>query len=186
MKKDKTTIRAKREGYKARSVYKLFAINNKYRLIKKGDRVLDLGCWPGSWLQACLRFKAFVVGVDLRKTEIDGAETIIGDVTEGSVLEKIESYGEFDVVISDMAPNTSGRLDLDTLRSYELSARAFVIAERVLKKNGNFLVKVFQSRYTDDLYSTVRKKFSFAKIYKPQTSKKRSKEIYIVACGYKG
>ncbi len=186
MKKDKTTIRAKREGYKARSVYKLFAINNKYRLIKKGDRVLDLGCWPGSWLQACLRFKAFVVGVDLRKTEIDGAETIIGDVTEGSVLEKIESYGEFDVVISDMAPNTSGRLDLDTLRSYELSARAFVIAERVLKKNGNFLVKVFQSRYTDDLYSIVRKKFSFAKIYKPQTSKKRSKEIYIVACGYKG
>ncbi len=184
MRKDKATIRAKREGYKARSVYKLFAINNKYRLIKQGDRVLDLGCWPGSWLQACLKFKADVIGVDIKETKIKGAETIKADVMKDDIFEKIN--GKFDVVISDMAPNTSGRLELDNYKSSELSNRALNIAKKVLKEKGNFLVKIFQSKYSDEVFNNIRKKFTFVKIYKPQASKKRSKEMYIIAMDYKG
>src|SRR3990167_5749967 len=164
IKKDKATIRAKREGYKARSVYKLFAINNKYRVIKQGDRVLDLGCWPGSWLQACLKFKA--------------------DVMKDRIFDKIN--GRFDAVISDMAPNTSGRQDVDNYKSAMLSERAFNISEKVLKEKGNLLVKTFQSGYSDEILNKIKKKFSFVKIYKPEASKKRSKEMYIVALGYKG
>src|SRR3989344_2651243 len=181
IKKDKATIRAKREGYKARSVYKLFAINNKYRVIKQGDRVLDLGCWPGSWLQACLKFKADAVGIDLKETEIKNTETIKADVMEDSIFDKIK--GKFDTVISDMAPSTSGRLELDNYKSAQLSERAFEIAKNVLKEKGNFLVKTFQSKYTDEVFDKIRKKFSFCKVYKPQASKKRSKEMYIVALG---
>ena len=184
IKKDKATIRAKREGYKARSVYKLFAINNKYRVIKQGDMVLDLGCWPGSWLQACLKFKADAVGIDLKETEIKNTETIKADVMKDRIFDKIN--GRFDAVISDMAPNTSGRQDVDNYKSAMLSERAFNISEKVLKEKGNLLVKTFQSGYSDEILNKIKKKFSFVKIYKPEASKKRSKEMYIVALGYKG
>jgi len=185
MQKDRFTQKAQAHGYLARSVYKLFAINQKYRLIRKGDNVLDLGCWPGSWLQACLQFRARPVGIDLRETTIKGAEAYIGDVTQDKVFMLLKDR-KFDVVLSDLAPSTSGHREQDQYLSYELSKRAFFIAKNVLKHNGNFLVKIFQSKEADELLKELKKSFNFVKSAKPEASKKRSKEIYYVCFGYNG
>jgi len=184
--KDKATIRAKREGYKARSVYKLLSINSKYQMIKQNDNVLDLGCWPGSWLQACLKFKARPVGIDLKETKIKDVETLIGDVTKESVLEKLRNYGKFDVVLSDMAPNTTGNIHVDQYKSYELSKRALHVAKKLLKIHGNFVVKIFQGEESNELFRELKINFSFVKLVKPEISKKRSKEIYFVCKNYRG
>jgi len=186
MQKDRYTIKAKREGYNARSVYKLFDINNRYNLVKRGDLVLDLGCWPGSWLQACLELKAKPVGVDLRETKVEGAFTITGDITKKEVFDKIKGFGGFDVVLSDLAPSTTGNIEIDQFWSYELSKMAFLIARNVLKLGGNFLVKIFQGKESEILLNELKKSFRFVKAYKPEASKKRSKEIYYVCLGYRG
>src|SRR3989344_7678744 len=189
MQKDKLTIKAKSEGYKARSVYKLLDINKKYKLIKKSDFVLDLGCWPGSWLQACMEMQAGVIGVDLRDTKINGAETYKMDVMDkgfiGLLKGKIKDK-RFDAVLSDLAPNTTGHIEADQYRSYELSERAFEAAKAVLKPGGNFLAKIFQGKEADDFLAELRKWFKFVKAVKPEGSKKRSREIYYVCTGYKG
>jgi len=185
MQKDKLTIKAKSEGYNARSVYKLFEINKRYNLIKKNDLVLDLGCWPGSWLQACLEIDAKPVGVDLRETKINGAETLVADVNEDEIFLLLKNK-KFDVVLSDLAPHTSGHREQDQYLSYELSCRAFDIAKKVLKSNGNFLVKIFQSEEAGELLKELRKSFNFVKSVKPDASKKRSKEIYFLCLGYRG
>src|SRR3989344_3726836 len=138
--KDKRTIKAHKEGYRGRSAYKLLEIQKKYRLIRRGSRVLDLGCWPGSWLQVALNITPYIVGVDLKETILPGVDTKVIDIFSDEVLR----LGTFDVILSDVAPHTTGDIRLDQYRSYELSARAFTIAQKLLKENGNFLVKIFQ------------------------------------------
>ncbi len=177
---DKQTRRAKKEGYKARSVYKLIEINNKYNLIKKNDKVLDLGCWPGSWLQYCSKKCREVIGVDKKKTKINNVKTYELDVFTDEVF----NFGKFDVVLSDLAPNTSGNIEIDQYKSYELSERAFEIAKKVLNKNGNFIVKIFQSGDSDKLLREIKKNFKLAKAFKPKSSKSKSKEIYFVGLCY--
>lgn len=181
--KDKYTIKAKSEGYRARSAYKLFQINKKYKVIKKGDDVLDLGCWPGGWLKVAKKLSKTgrVLGIDLTKIKpIEGVEFIQGDIKE------VKIEGEFDVVLSDMAPKTSGIIGLDVERSLQLSKLALKKAKKHLKNKGNFIVKVFQGKEFDDYLKMVKKYFSFVKTTKPQTSRKRSKEVYIVAMKFKG
>ena len=181
--KDKLTRKAKREGYNARSAYKLLQLNDKYNLIKKDDRVLDLGCWPGSWLQVCWKKGCECVGVDLRKTNLrlSNVKTYQLDVFSDNFFDIINE--KFDVVLSDMAPNTSGNIEIDQFKSYELSERALEIAKKVLKENGNFLVKIFQSDESNDLLKKMRKSFKFVKSTKPVSSKKGSKEIYFIGIG---
>ena len=179
--KDKFTRKAKQEGFKARSVYKLREINNKYRLITKEDCVLDLGCWPGSWLQVCSKITKNVIGIDKRKTNVPGIKTYFMDVFD----DRIFDFGMFDVVLSDLAPTTTGNINIDQYKSYELSTRAFDIASKVLKKNGNFLVKIFQGEDSVKLLEKMRRKFNFVKSIKPTSSKKKSKEIYYVGLGFK-
>jgi len=179
--KDKLTIKAKRQGYKARSIYKLLELNKKYKLIKKNDRVLDLGCWPGSWLQASLKFTDNVIGVDLRETKINNAKTYKLDIFSNDIFK----LGKFNVILSDLAPTTTGNIHIDQLKSYELSNRAFKIANKLLKKNGNFLVKIFQSEYSNDLLIKMKKKFKLAKSTKPTASKKKSKEVYFIGINSK-
>lgn len=186
--KDKFTIKAKGEGYRARSVYKLFSINKRYFVIKSGDVALDLGCWPGSWLQVCKELKCkIIVGVDIKKiTSIRDVEFVNKDVFSEDLLLRLQRYGKFDVVLSDLAPNTSGKSEIDNFKSFQLSERAFLVACDVLKMHGNFVVKIFQSEDSNELLSDIRKKFSFVKVFKPENSKKRSKEIYIIAKNYMG
>jgi len=184
---DKFTFRSRQEGYRARSVYKLLFLNRKYRIIKKGDNVLDLGCYPGSWLQVIRQLKANAIGVDVKQiSNIPDVKFILGDVREEKIISKIKSLGKFDVVLSDLAPKTSGNKLLDQERSLELSKVAFNIAKDALKPKGNFVCKVFQSKEFEEFLDKVKKEFYFVKATKPEASKKQSKEMYIVALGYKG
>ncbi len=185
--RDRLTIKAKKENYRARSVYKLFELNKKYNIIKKNDKVLDLGCYPGSWLQALLKLDAFAVGVDKKRIKnIENVKFILGDIYDESTINDIIKFGKYDVVISDLAPSTTGIKDIDQENSFLLVKEAFYIAKNVLKENGNFLCKVFQSEKINELINEMKKSFRFVKASKPEASKKRSKEIYIVALGFKG
>ncbi|MDD5178218.1 MAG: RlmE family RNA methyltransferase [Candidatus Nanoarchaeia archaeon] len=176
--KNKLTLKAKREGYEARSAYKLIEINRKYPILKPNSRVLDIGCWPGSWLQVSSKIAKEVVGIDLKpvKIKIRNVKTYVMDANSDEVF----NLGTFDTVISDIAPNTSGKIDLDQYKSYELSSRAFEIAKKLLKIHGNFLVKIFQGGESNLLLNEMKKCFAKVKITKPQASKKTSKEVYFI------
>ena len=184
--RDKITIKAKDEGYRARSVYKLFSINKRYSVIKEDYKVLDLGCWPGSWLQVCKELKCSkIIGIDVKRImPIKDVEFVNKDVFTENILLGLHKYGKFDTVLSDLAPNTSGKSEIDNFKSFQLSERAFLITCDVLKLHGNFVVKIFQSEDSNELLKDIRKKFSFVKVFKPENSKKRSKEIYIIAKNY--
>ena len=175
--KDKFTTRAKAEGYKARSVYKLKNINNKFGLIHTGDKVLDLGAWPGSWSQYCLNLKAEVDSIDLKEVKIEGVNFIEADVFDEELFEKL---GEYDVVISDLAPKTVGIKKADNESSFDISMRALEIANKVLKKGGNFVCKIFNSELFSEFTERVKDNFKVVKIIKPEASRKRSKEVYVV------
>ncbi len=175
--KDKFTSKAKAEGYKARSVFKLKSLNNRFKLIKEGNRVLDLGAWPGSWSQYCLELKADIDAIDLAKVKVEGVNFIEADVFDEDLLDKL---GEYEVVLSDLAPKTMGVRKIDNEDSFELSMRALEIAKNVLIKNGNFVCKIFQSEFSNPFVKEVKKVFRTVKVIKPEASKKRSKEIYVI------
>jgi 23S rRNA (uridine2552-2'-O)-methyltransferase len=184
--RDKLSIKAKKQGYRARSVFKLFEINQKYQLIKRADHVLDLGSFPGSWLQASLKLvkkEGKVTGIDLKEIKKLQAEFIKADILDDKIFDLIKQ--KYDVILSDLAPKTSGIKDIDQEKSYLLSKRALEIAKKFLKKRGNFLCKTFQSEKTPLLVKEIKKQFFSVKTFKPKTSKKRSKEIYIIAKGKK-
>ena len=182
--KDKFTLRALDEGYRARSVYKLIFLNKKYNLIKKNDNVLDLGAWPGSWMQYCLNLEARVTGVDVKQiTSMKGGRFILGNIYDAKTLEKIKELGKYDSVLSDLSPKTTGINDQDL--SFDLSCKAFEISKEVLKRNGSFVCKIFQSGYLNEFLKELKKSFNFIKSVKPEASKKKSREIYLVCKGYK-
>ena len=187
--RDFYTKMAVQEGYRARSSFKLKQINAKYHMIRLGSSVLDLGCWPGGWLIAAKEMskKGLVVGVDLTKiSPVPGVEFMQGDIFSEDVEKRLFDYGSFDVVMSDMAPKTSGIKSLDVGRSIALSERALELAFKFLKSGGSFLCKVFQGEGFNEFLVEVRKHFDFCKSVKPEASRKESKEIYIIAMGFKG
>ncbi len=182
--KDKFTIKAEEEGFRARSAYKLIFMNKKYNLIKKNDNVLDLGAFPGSWMQICLNLNAKVTGVDIKQIQsMKGGRFILGDVYDQKTLDKIEKNAKYDVVLSDLSPRTTGILDQEL--SLELSMQAFEIVKKFLRRNGNFVCKIFQGQGFNEFLFELRKNFNFVKSVKPEASKKKSKEMYFVCKGYK-
>ncbi|MEL4305457.1 23S rRNA (uridine(2552)-2'-O)-methyltransferase [Methanococcoides sp. LMO-2] len=177
--------RAKDEGYRSRAAYKLFQINEKFNVIKEGDTVVDLGAAPGGWLEVAKKLTdGKIVGVDLRRIkDIEGIETIKGDITSDVTIKKIiDLVGEdgADVVICDAAPNLSGNWSLDHARSIDLTTSALECAKKILKPNGHFVVKVFQGDMFKDYMDKVRKSFSFTKAYSPHASRSESAEIYVI------
>jgi 23S rRNA (uridine2552-2'-O)-methyltransferase len=183
--------KAKRTGYRSRSAYKLKQINERYNVISSGDTVLDLGAAPGGWSQVaveCAGQKGVVVGVDIQKIEpIEGVIIIRGDVTRPETLDEILSkVKKADCVISDMSPNITGNYSMDHARSIDLANTALDIAERALKKGGNFVVKVFQGDLYNDFLNEVKARFGFIKAHSPKASRKSSSEIYIVGKGFVG
>lgn len=176
--------KAKEEGYRARSAYKLKQINDKFHLIRKGSKVVDLGAAPGGWLQIARDlFGGIVVGVDLEKIEpVEGVVTIQGDITKDETLGEIAAAlgGQADVVISDAAPNLTGIWDVDHARSIDLSRAALRIAKQLLRPGGSFLVKVFQGDMFDDYIEEVKREFSSVHAYTPPASRKESAEIYVI------
>ena len=153
-------------------------MNNKFSLIRKNNKVLDLGCYPGSWVQYLLNLNCNVCGIDLKEVKNLNFKFIKKDVYDDSIFDDLDK--DFDVIISDLAPKTSGIREMDQERSLDLCYKALEIAKKVLKKNGNFLVKIFDNAKLGDYVKDVRKCFKTVKIFKPHISKKRSKEIYII------
>lgn len=183
--------RAKAEGYLARSAYKLVELNDKKRLMKPGDRVLDLGCAPGSWLQVCRRVvgaKGVVVGIDLQEVEHEfepNVHVIRGDLTAfepGDLLGR--SGTRFDCVVSDMAPPTTGHGD--HFRSVRLCEAILERLPVLLRPGGNLAMKVFEGETHQDLVRATGVVFREAKSFKPRASRDVSRETYVVGRGYRG
>lgn len=184
--------RAKKENYLARAVYKLQEIQKKYRVIRAGNRVLDLGAAPGSWIQCTSEVigpAGLIVGVDLKKIEHRFSNRVVlleGDITNPEFSSGIEKeYAPFDVVLSDMAPSTSGIRVADSARSELLFETALGCARSMLRPQGHFLAKIFQGSDFHSLLQEVKRDFEWVKVIKPEASRKQSKEIYILALRYK-
>ena len=179
------TMKANREGYPARSVYKLKDIDEKYKLLRKGDRVLDLGAAPGSWMQYIatrVGEKGFVQGIDIQNLEIPLVPHMRFLKKDMRELDPADwKRGEYDTVVSDAAPFTSGVPSLDAGKSFELASKAFEIACSTLKPRGSFLTKIFDGEYTGDFCKEIQKSFSSVKRYRPKATTKASRELYIIA-----
>ena len=188
---DHYSRRAKKERFPARSVYKLQEIQDKFRLLKKGAAVLDLGCFPGSWLLYSANIvgsKGRVTGVDLIPVSINlppHARVYTGDICaiDDKLLQSIENG--YNVVLSDAAPSTTGNKAADAARSLHLCRAALLIARKVLVKGGAFVCKIFQGEDTKQFSDSVQICFNKQRIFKPQSSRKASREIYIIGLGKK-
>ncbi len=190
VRRDKFHQQARRAGFRARAVFKLQELDEARPLFARGQRVLDLGCAPGSWLQyASTRVgpSGRLVGID--RTEIPGvagARLLVGDVFTVTPAELLGDLAAFDVVMSDMAPDTSGIRHLDQSRSEALFERALDLAEALLAPGGNFVGKLFQGPEFKNLIDRCRKQFDEVKMVKPESSRQFSIEQYVVARGYRG
>ena len=186
---DHYSQQAKKERFPARSVYKLAEIQKKHRLLKKGDTVLDLGCAPGAWLLYVAKQtgpKGRVIGIDLKPVSIQvpsHIKIISADVFTLNI-ESLEK--DFNVVLSDMAPATTGHKAVDAARSYDLCEAALRIAQTSLLPGGAFVCKIFQGPDFNLFIDAVRTSFRRLKIFKPQSSRKTSKEIYVIGLEFKG
>jgi 23S rRNA (uridine2552-2'-O)-methyltransferase len=191
---DHYSERARKERYPARSVYKLKEAQKKYGLIRKGDRVLDLGCSPGSWLLYAAELignRGEVLGIDQNAVTISlpaRVKTFTADILtiDGPWIENATLRNHFNVVLSDMAPATTGNKAVDSARSYRLCEAALNIAQMVLVPGGSFFCKIFQGDEFKRFSDSVRSRFKGHKIFKPQSSRKQSKEIFILGMGFRG
>ena len=191
-KKDQFHRLALERGYRSRAAFKLQQIAKRYRPIRRGDFVLDLGAAPGGWLQAAHQIvgnQGYLLGVDLEpiaELPFGNIDTLKADITDGEVLSTIVSLGHnrYDVVLSDAAPNVSGVWEVDHARQIELARCAFRIACNVLKASGNFLVKVFQGSETNDFRNEMRTRFRVLRIVKPPASRAESAELYFLGLGF--
>ena len=188
-KRDYYYKKAKEERYRSRAVYKLFQTVRKYHFIKKGDVVIDLGAAPGGWIQAARKVvgnRGFVIGVDLKPIEPfpqHYVRTIIGDITEQETLPQIQEFlpRKADVVISDASPNISGIWEVDHARQIDLAQQALKIALETIRPSGNFFVKVFQGDMLDDFVKKVRQHFETVMLIKPEASRAKSSEMFVLA-----
>ena len=180
------------EGYPARSVYKLQEIDEKFALVPKNCVALDLGSAPGSWTMYLLKKlsgKGKVVSCDLKElasnVKSENLFFIQGDLNDASVRDVIFSHGLYDVVVCDAAPATSGNRTVDTARSEQLVEMAMWYAQSILKKGGNFAVKIFQNGNQQMLLKKMRELFTSAKGFKPDACRSESFETYLVGIGRK-
>ncbi len=181
------TTLAKKEGYPARSIYKLKEIDEKYKIIRKGGRVLDLGAAPGSWLlyiSQKVGNKGKVVGVDTGEIKIPQIANVIFIKKSIFDLKESDFEGKFDAVVSDLSPNTSGIKSLDAGKSMELAEKSFDIAKSILLPGGNFVCKIFENESTGEFFKEVKNCFDVAKRFKPKAVIKTSKEFYIIGRGF--
>lgn len=183
---DHYTRQAKKDRYPARSVYKLQEIQKKHRVIKKGHHVLDLGCSPGSWLLYAAELtgpKGKVVGIDLKPVTIKVPEhvtVISGDIYDFPGELETHAGKGFNAVISDMAPATTGNRAVDAARSLSLCEAALDVAEKNLLPGGAFVCKIFQGEDFKSFTDRVKKGFDRQVVFKPQSSRKASREIFVI------
>jgi 23S rRNA (uridine2552-2'-O)-methyltransferase len=189
---DPYVAQARRLGYRSRAAFKLIELDERFRLLPPGRRVVDLGCAPGGWTQVAVErvgTRGAVVGVDLAETApIAGATILRADIHDAAVAAaiKAELGGSADVVLSDMAPSTTGHSATDHLRIVALAEAAFAVASEILKPGGTFVGKVFQGGAEGPLLAQLKKAFSELRHAKPPASRAQSAETYVVAKGFRG
>jgi 23S rRNA (uridine2552-2'-O)-methyltransferase len=186
---DKFFQKARSEGFAARSVYKLEEIDKRMRLLRPGDRVLDLGCRPGSWMQYARQVVGVhgsVVGIDRDPLPqvVPGTRFLRGDIYETTDEELLGDLKAFDVVLSDMAPDTTGIRSADQARSANLFEEALKRAVHLLAPAGSFVGKIFQGPDVDKLRKQMAARFSDVKLLKPEGSRQESIEVYLVGKGF--
>ncbi|MFQ5758650.1 MAG: RlmE family RNA methyltransferase [Candidatus Bathyarchaeia archaeon] len=180
--------KAKMEKYRSRAAYKLLQAVKRYRFMKPGDVVVDLGAAPGGWTQASRKIvgsEGFVLGVDLQQIQpinFSNVRTLIGDIRESQVVQHIKELLPYpaDVVISDVAPNVSGVWELDHARQIDLAQHSLRVATLVLRSRGNFFVKTFQGSMLNDFVREVKEHFVRVKRVKPKASRAKSAELYVL------
>jgi len=183
---------ARAEGWRSRAAYKLIQLDAKHHLLKPGARVLDLGAAPGGWTQVAVQKvgpKGIVVGVDLQEMDpIHGAVLLQGDATDAEVVRRLRSElgGQADAVVSDMANSATGHRMTDHIRTMMLAEQGFRIAEQMLAPGGCFVAKVLRGGTEDDLLTGLKRSFRKVMHVKPEASRQDSREIYVVALGFRG
>lgn len=189
---DHYSLKAKKEGYPARSVYKLEEIQNKFKIMKPGDKIIDVGASPGSWTMYALKIaqgKGLVVGADLKPLSLNNNYPNLffmqGDVFKQETVDFLCEKGPFDVVLSDAAPNTTGNRLVDTSRSFDLVKEIIELAASILKTGGNSVVKVFQGEDNKILIDRMRDIFTDVKTFKPKSVRSESFETYFIGLNKK-
>lgn len=186
------TLKAKKEGYPARSVYKLIEIKEKFSLFNRKSKILDIGAAPGSWSLYILKQlseTSFLLSVDLLPLEIShphkNFETITGDAFSLENQTIIKEKGPFNVVLSDVAPTTTGNRTVDSERSLQLVTSVLDLAEQILILGGNLAVKIFQGGGEKEVMDRMKKLFTTVKAFKPEAARKTSFETYLLGIGRK-
>ena len=192
---DPYVAEARRLGYRSRAAFKLIELDDRFHLLRSGRRVIDLGCAPGGWTQVAVERvgssngRGIVVGIDLAATaSLPGATLLPGDVRNPDTLDVLRSAlgGPADVVLSDMAPATTGHAATDHLRIVALGEDALDLASQILKPGGAFVAKVFQGGSEGALLTALRRDFVHLRHAKPPASRAESAETYVVATGFRG
>lgn len=188
--KDPFYRKAKREGYRSRAAYKLQQLDDKWRVLGPERVVVDLGASPGGWSQVAVERcpGGRVVGIDLAAmADLEGATFLRGDFTDPAVVAQLEALvGKADTVLSDMSPNISGAYSADHARSVHLASQALAFATRVLRRDGDFLCKVFEGDLFPDFVARVERSFAWVKASHPPASRSASSEIYVVGKRFSG
>jgi len=184
-KRDIYVRQSKVDGYRSRAVYKLIEINQKFKILKNGISLIDLGSAPGSWSQYLSKNikNGKILSIDIKKNDpIDNVFQIKGDFTQISNQELIKNHfnSKIDVVLSDMAENTTGNKNVDDISAGELCKKAMFFAKEILNKNGIFVSKIFMGSSFKEIISESKSIFKETRVYKPMSSKKDSKESFII------
>lgn len=183
---DHYTKKAKAQGFAARSVFKLEELDQRFRLTRRGASAVDLGCFPGSWSRYLLERGMKVVGVDLKAPQLAGGTWIARSVMEVEAEELLAAVGKVPLFVSDMAPNTSGDRFTDHMRQIRLAERALELARRCLEPGGAFVAKVFEGEDANAFVKAVEGCFASVKRVKPDATRDRSVEFFVVATGFTG
>ena len=183
-KNDHYTLAAKKKGLRARSYFKLEQIDQKFRIFQTNQKILDLGAFPGSWIQYVLektKKNTLIIGVDLQKInpfkekQVTLLQKNIFDLNKGDF-----SFDFFNVVISDLAPKTTGNKDVDSNLSFQLVEKAFLIAKEFLISDGFFIAKYLEGEDKKKILKMLNSFFSFVKAYRPQATRRKSREIFLI------
>ena len=180
---------AQQQGLRSRAAFKLMELDDKYRLLKPGTKVIDLGAAPGGWAQVAVKRGASVIGVDLLPIEkIAGATLLLGDFTDQAIQAQLRDAcpAGANLVLSDMAPNTTGHNATDHIRIVSLAEDALAFACDMLRPGGGFVAKVFQGGAEKQMLDRMKRDFATVRHAKPQASRKESSELYVVATGFRG
>ena len=176
---------SKVDGYRARSVYKLIEIDEKFKIFKGGQSVIDIGAAPGSWSQYAVKVvkSGKIISIDLKEIElIQNTIQIKGDFMDGRVQQAIKDklINKADVVMSDMAVNTTGIKNIDSIQTGELCKEAMIFSKKIISKNGFFISKIFMGGSFNEIIELGKKIFREVKVFKPKSSRKDSKESFII------